>query len=194
MRIDILHGELVQLTAEDPKVMAKAFAGWNLDTEYLRLLDSDPPRLWSEQKWLKWLEKDLEKDDPNDFFFPIRTLEDERLIGFIALFDQYWNHGDTLLAIAIGERDCWNKGYGTDAMRIMQRYVFLELNLRRLSLIVFEYNQRALRSYEKAGFVVEGRVRGAMLREGRRWDWFIMGILRDEWEALNDKTEHPSQE
>jgi hypothetical protein len=70
---------------------------------------------------------------------------------------------------------------GTDAMRVMLRYVFNELNLRRVSLIVFEYNLRAIRSYEKVGFVHEGRVRRVMQRDGRRWDFLYMGILREEW-------------
>jgi len=48
----------------------------------------------------------------------------------------------------------------------------------------FEYNLRALRSYEKAGFVVEGRERQVLHRDGRRWDMIYMGILRKEWEQL----------
>ena len=81
------------------------------------------------------MEKDLEKDPAQDLFFGIRTLADDRLIGFMALFDETlaasvmrWS------AIAIGEREYWGKGYGTDAMRVMLDYVFNELNLRRLTL------------------------------------------------------------
>lgn len=180
---DLLHGELVRLTAENPEVMAGAFSRWNQDSEWLRLLDTDPPRLLSEKKWREWLEKDLEKAASDDIFFAIRKREDEALIGFIGLFDLSRQHGDTLVAIALGERQYWGKGYGTDAMRVMLRYAFSELNLRRVGLIVFEYNPRAMRSYEKAGFIPEGRIRGAILREGQRWDWLYMGMLRDEWLA-----------
>jgi RimJ/RimL family protein N-acetyltransferase len=70
-------------------------------------------------------------------------------------------------------------------MRVMLRYAFRELNLHRVTLTVFEYNPRAIRSYEKAGFVVEGRLRNWLNREGRRWDMIHMGILREEWETLN---------
>jgi RimJ/RimL family protein N-acetyltransferase len=52
---------------------------------------------------------------------------------------------------------------------------------------VFEYNQRGVRSYEKAGFVFEGRQRGMILREGRRWDVLFMGILREDWQKLEQK-------
>jgi RimJ/RimL family protein N-acetyltransferase len=96
---------------------------------------------------------------------------------------RYQQHGDTLVAIALGERKFWGNGFGTDAMRVMLRYAFNELNLRRVGLIVFEYNPRAIRSYEKAGFVHEGRARGFLYREGQRWDLLFMGILREEWLA-----------
>ncbi len=164
--------------------MANNFARWNQDSEFLRLLDTDPPRLLSEKKWQEWLEKDMEKSQNDNLFFAIRTLDSQALIGFIGLFDLFIIHGDALVVIALGERDYWGKGYGTDAMRIMLRYSFNELNLRRAGLIVFDYNPRAIRSYEKAGFIPEGRVREVIERDGKRWDFLYMGILREEWLAL----------
>jgi len=186
MTTDLFTGKQTRLTAEDPEIMAKAFVRWGLDSEYLRLLDSDPPRLWSEKQYKDWFEKDLEKENPNDFFFMIRTLDGEQPIGFVGLFELYWNYGDALVAIALGEREYWGNGYGTDALNSLLRYAFTELNLRRVTLIVFDYNPRAIRSYEKCGFVKEGTVRSVIQREGRRWDWHYMGLLRQEWEQLND--------
>ena len=183
MPSNLLQGELVRFSAENPEVMAANFSRWNQDTEWLRLLDTDPPRLLSAKKWQEWLEKGLEKRTLDEMFFAIRSLEEDALIGFIGLFDFFHQHGDTLVAIALGERKYWGKGYGTDAMRVMLRYAFNELNLRRVGLIVFDYNPRAMRSYEKAGFIHEGRIRGAILREGCRWDCSDMGILREEWLA-----------
>lgn len=180
---NLLHGELVHLTVGNPEDMAVQLFRWNQDTEWFRFLDTDPPRLHSEKKVKEFQEKVLEKDRSNEVFFHIRTLEYDSLIGFVSLFDLFKHHGDSLVAIALGERDYWGKGYGTDAMKIMLRYSFNELNLRSVGLIVFEYNARAIRSYEKLGFILEGRVRGAILREGRRWDWLYMGLLREEWIA-----------
>ena len=85
------------------------------------------------------------------------------------------------MGIGIGERQDWNNGYGTDAMQVILRYAFMELNLRRVTLNVFEYNPRAIRSYEKAGFRHEGRIRQYLNRDGQRWDILYMGILREEW-------------
>jgi RimJ/RimL family protein N-acetyltransferase len=70
-------------------------------------------------------------------------------------------------------------------MNVLLRFAFTEVNLRRVTLSVFEYNPRAIRSYEKAGFRHEGRVRKALNKEGRRWDVLFMGILRDEWMEKN---------
>ena len=81
----------------------------------------------------------------------------------------------------IGEREFWSKGYGTDMMKLCQQYVFAELGMERLSLGLHEYNPRALRSYEKCGFRLEGRTRQDVMREGRRTNTLWMGILREEW-------------
>jgi RimJ/RimL family protein N-acetyltransferase len=179
----MLRGELVRLTAENPDVLAGCYTRWYQDTEWLRLLDTEPSSLPSEKKWKEWLEKDLDRSTDDHSFLAIRTLENDELIGFIGLFELYLQHGDTLVAIALGERQYWGKGYGTDAMRVMLRYAFNELNLRRVGLIVFEYNMRAIRSYEKAGFRPEGRERQRILRDGKRWDFLHMGVLREEWLA-----------
>jgi RimJ/RimL family protein N-acetyltransferase len=184
---DLFNGKLVRLTADDPEMVAKPYCEWARDTEYSRYLDSNPPFTFSEKKWKEWMEKDMEKTD--NYFFSIRSLDDNKLLGFVALFDLHWQHGDTLVAIALGERETWGKGYGTDAMNVMLRYAFTELNLRRVTLIVFEYNQRGIRSYEKNEFVEEGRTRGAMLRDGKRWDFIWMGVMREDWMKLQRTTD-----
>jgi RimJ/RimL family protein N-acetyltransferase len=180
---ELLRGDMVRLTAENPEVMAVQLFRWDQDTEWFRFLDTEPPRLFSEKKVKEWLEKDLENPSSDALYFAIRTLKDDILIGFIGLFNLLMHHGDSLVVIALGEREYWGKGFGTDAMRVILRYAFNELNLRKVGLIVFEYNPRAIRSYEKVGFMNEGRIRGAILREGRRWDWLYMGLMREEFLA-----------
>jgi len=185
MEPNLLHGTLVRLTAEEPKVLAETFAGWGGDSEYLRLLDSSAASLTSVKKLTEMIQKDQEKDPPQFYFFGVRTLEGDRLVGLIELDGQLFPHGEAFAGIGIGEREDWGQGYGTDAMKVILRYAFQELNLRRVSLNTFEYNPRAIRSYEKAGFVHEGRMREYLSREGRRWDLIFMGILREEWLAQN---------
>ena len=178
---NIFRGKLIRLVTEDPEPASQALARWARDTEYNRLLDSYPSRLWSAKKIQSWIERDFETGYRDGYFFEIRTLEQDRLIGYTNLFGLSWNHGDTWLGIGIGERDAWGKGYGTDAVRVMLRYVFTELNLRRVTLGVFAYNPRAIRAYEKAGFKQEGRLRQYLLRDSQRHDILIMGALGEEW-------------
>jgi RimJ/RimL family protein N-acetyltransferase len=177
---NIFRGDLVRLTTEDPEPASQALSRWARDSEYARLLDNPSP-LWSAQKIQSWIERDFVSGYRDGYFFEIRSLDADRLVGFTTLFGLSWNHGDTWMAIGLGERSHWGKGYGTDAVRVMLRYAFTELNLRRISLWVYAYNPRAVRAYEKAGFKVEGRLRQYFLREGQRHDMIMMGALREEW-------------
>lgn len=185
MDTDILKGTLVCLAAQEPKELGTAICRWNCDSEWWRLLTSEPTNVFSAKKIVEWIEKDEEKDPPPGYFFSIRKLADDQLIGFIGLDADSYAHGESFVGIGIAEREYWGKGYGTDAMKVVLRYAFQELNLRRVGLDTFEYNPRAIRSYEKAGFMYEGRAREYLWREGRRWDLIFMGILREEWLALN---------
>lgn len=185
MKDCLFQGELIRLVAVDPKPASSALTEWVQNSEYQRLLGTAPASLWSLKKLQEWLDKDLEKDQDDNFLFWIQILADGCLAGFISLDGISWAHGDTFISIGIGNRENWSQGFGTDAMKVILRYAFTELNLRRVSLNVFAYNLRALRSYEKAGFVVEGRERRFLLRDGRRWDLVYMGILRQEWLERN---------
>jgi RimJ/RimL family protein N-acetyltransferase len=178
MNTELLHGSLTRLVAANAETDADAFVRWRHDSEYLRLFDSGPARAWSLQR-----AKNELNDPPADhwFLFMIRTLADDRLLGLIDLDVDSWAQGNGWVGIAIGDRADWSKGYGTDAMRVLLHFAFTEVNLRRVSLNVFGYNPRALRSYEKVGFTIEGRVRQYLLRDGQWWDMVYMGLLKSDW-------------
>jgi RimJ/RimL family protein N-acetyltransferase len=177
---DLFRGKLVRLTTEEPETLAKYRVRWQRDSEYDRLLDSDPASMASEKKIKEWLEKFLDDDKPGRYPFSFRTLSDDKLIGFIGMWTDLV-HADGWVGVGIGEREFWGKGYGTDAMRLVLQYAFTEINLQRVSLALHSYNERGLKSYEKAGFRLEGRSRSDQHREGRRTDTLWMGVLREEW-------------
>lgn len=182
---DIFTGKLVRLSAFDAEEMSKAFPRWFQNSEYVRLLNSSARPMQSSKAALKWMEKEAEEMSLENYYFSIRTLAEDKLIGEIGLEVVNWPGRDAFVGLGIGETDYWSKGYGTDVMNVLLRFAFTEVNLRRVTLTVFEYNPRAIRSYEKAGFRHEGRLRRLLNREGRRWDELFMGILRDEWLELN---------
>jgi len=182
---DIYTGKFVRLSAFDPEEMSKAWSRWYRNSEYVRLLNSSARPMLSPKAELKWMEEEVSEMTPGGYFFAIRTLADDTLIGELVLDVVDWGGRDAFVGLSIGETEYWNKGYGTDVMNILLRFAFAEVNLKRVSLGVFEYNPRAIRSYEKAGFRHEGRLRHLLRREGRRWDNLYMGILREEWLELD---------
>ena len=184
MDSNLLTGKLVRLAAVNAETDAGAFARWDMDSEYMRQLDDDPHLPGRAKKIREALEKE-QSEDPNTIAFSMRTLAADRMIGFVAFDGINWQHGDTFVAIGIGDPAYRGNGYGTDAMRVMLRYGFMELNLRRIQLNTFSYNERAIKSYFKAGFVEEGRQRGVLLRDRRRWDFVYMSVLRGEWLSRN---------
>jgi len=178
---DLFRGELVRFTLEEPETVTKAEARWQRDTELIRLADSDPSRLSSEKKIKAWFDEQAENGLTSErYSFSVRTLAEDLYIGSLGLWVDLI-HSEAWVGLWIGEREFWSRGYGTDMMKLCQQYVFLELGLKRLSLGLFEYNPRALRSYEKCGFRLEGRTHKEVLREGKRYDSLWMGILHEEW-------------
>ena len=178
---DLFRGKLVRLTSEEPEARAKVEVRWQRDTEFHRLADSDPAQMISEKKLKEWIEKQSETGfKPERYSFAVRTLAEDRHIAFFALWLDLI-HNEAWVGIGIGEREFWGKGYGTEMMKLCLQYAFTELNVQRVSLGLHEYNPRALRSYEKAGFRMEGRTRQDLMREGKRYDSLWMGILREEW-------------
>jgi RimJ/RimL family protein N-acetyltransferase len=175
-------GSLVRLAAINPEQDAEQIARWNQDSEYQQLLSSGPAVLWTPKQIKEW----MEKDSSTSYEFALRTLEDNRLIGSVGLGGIDWVARNCWVGIGIGEREYWGKGYGSDAMDLILRFAFASLNLKRVSLDVFEYNRRAFLSYCKCGFKEEGRLRQWMQRGGERFDLIFMGILREEWEACGE--------
>jgi RimJ/RimL family protein N-acetyltransferase len=181
MSANLFQGERIRLVSTGPEEMAKLFSRWDRNSFYARLLDDAPRVLFSEKKNKELLEENLEKLIPEEFMFSIFALDSQKVVGFVGLWADYFNHGIAWLGIGIGEPEYWGKGYGTEAVQLMLKYAFTELNLHRVSLDVLGYNQRAIRSYEKNGFVTEGMQRKIVNREGKRWDVYFMGVLREDW-------------
>ena len=111
-----------------------------------------------------------------------------KLIGSLAFTNFDWRNRSSEFGIMIGEKTYWNQGYGAEAVRLLVRHGFDTLNLNRIFLHVFENNPRAIRAYEKAGFVREGRLRQAEFTDGKYIDILVMSILKDDYLVL--ETDH----
>jgi RimJ/RimL family protein N-acetyltransferase len=113
--------------------------------------------------------------------FGIRLLDDDRLIGSCQLYGIDPRARSAELQIRIGEADARDQGLGTEAVQLLLRHAFADLNLHRVQLRVFASNERAQGAYERAGFRHEGTLRDAAYVDGAWDDVVVMGLLRDEW-------------
>ncbi|MCU0496320.1 MAG: GNAT family N-acetyltransferase [Anaerolineae bacterium] len=170
------HLHLTGFTAEDVETITR----WYQDDEYLRALSATIAFPDTPLKWQKWYESLPDLKD--EYIFAIRLRADQSLIGWIALDGILWNHGAAWLSIAVGEAHQRGQGYGYEACELILRYAFHELNLHRVQLTVFANNHRAIRLYERLGFVREGVYREYLHRDGQRFDMYLYGILRSEWQ------------
>ena len=180
---EAIEGSLVTLRRHRPDNLA-AFRRWYADSEVARLTRYQQSTITPEEIDRFFYARIL---GPDAMAMAIHVRGTDRLIGTCAFSQLDGDNGSTLYHITIGEHDAWGKGYGTEATDLMLVHAFTQLGLHRVGLTVFEYNERALRSYEKSGFVIEGRAREAIFRDGRYWDEIQMSVLIDEWEVRNRK-------
>jgi RimJ/RimL family protein N-acetyltransferase len=125
---------------------------------------------------------------PGSVAYAIDLRADSRLVGLTTFSNLDPDNGSVLFHITIGEADAWGHGYGTEATGLMLELAFERIGLHRVGLSVFSFNERAIRSYQKSGFRLEGRDREAIVRDGERFDQLTMGILAHEWLARQGVT------
>ncbi len=167
----------------DPEKDAPIEADWTHDPTYLRSFGIEPvvPLTPGQiQKRYEAIEK--EADERNSvFYFAVRTLKDDRLIGFARIDRLDWANGGARVALGIGSVGDRGRGFGSQVFQLLLRYAFDELSLFRLTALIPEYNEGAQRFLERAGFIEEVRRREALHRDGRRWDMIHLGLLREDW-------------
>jgi len=105
----------------------------------------------------------------------------DRLVGEIRL-DHVDSHDQRAsMAIGIYDPELIGKGLGSEAMLLLLHHAFTDLTLHRIGVRVLAYNHRAIRAYEKCGFVIEGREREAAFVNGAWHDDLLMGLLAHEF-------------
>lgn len=176
----MIEGKLVNLRPQDVTDLERDLA-WINDAEVTRFLNARYPfSRTAETEWLR--EAASTPTSYQHASFAIET-KDGRHIGNTSLMDVQAENRCATLGIMIGDKTYWSKGYGTDAVRMLQRFGFEEMNLNRIQLTVDARNERAQACYRKCGFVEEARLRQDRFAEGAHRDTLWMAVLRHEWEA-----------
>jgi RimJ/RimL family protein N-acetyltransferase len=176
----LLSGDTIRLTAVEPGDMP-ALTRWYQDTQFLRLWDADVAVPLSEKQVCERVTE--AQKSRTGYVFAIRKLDRDELLGMVELDGIVWSQRVGWLSIAIGDPAQRGQGTGYEALRLLLRFAFDELNLRRVQLTVFSYNEPAIRLYEKLGFRHEGTFRAFVQRDGALYDMLLYGLLRHEWEA-----------
>lgn len=176
----MLQGKLVRLRAPERGDLP-TFVRWFNDPEATQFLLRGPPMsLEEEEQWYS----DLQKREGS--VFCIETTEG-KLIGTLGIMQLDWADRRAEIGVMIGEKEYWSRGCGTEAITLLLKYMFEEMNLERVGLFCDETNLRAQRCYQKCGFVVEGKFRHHRIKGGTFTDDVMMSILRSEWDERNRK-------
>ena len=121
--------------------------------------------------------------------FAVRLLENDELLGNIGFNSLDMVNRNGVLGVLIGNPKHQRKGYGTEALKLILDYGFSFLNLRNISLNVFEYNEPAYNLYKNIGFKEVGRLRKAVEIMGKTYNVIIMDMLKEEFQSVYIKRE-----
>ncbi len=170
----MFNGSKIRLTALKKEDLP-TYRQWNGLEPFGRFYHALPLREESEKNANQLIEEHSDRT----YRFAIRPLDSEQFLGVCAIEDILWPHRVGWISIALGP-DFQGKGFGKEAMQLLIHYGFNELNLYRLQLTVFGYNQSAIHLYESLGFQHEGTFREWLQRDGKRHNMHLYGLLASE--------------
>jgi RimJ/RimL family protein N-acetyltransferase len=160
--------------------LVPVYQRWMNDFDVLRTLAVGGPRPLTAEGEIGWYERTAVSQ--TDASFTLYERSSLRPIGSLGLHQVDHYNRTALFGILIGEKDCWGKGYGTEATRLVLEYAFTTLGLHNVMLNVFANNERAMRAYRRAGFREIGRRRQAHRVAGDVEDIVFMDCLATEFE------------
>ncbi|HWQ29490.1 MAG TPA: GNAT family protein, partial [Negativicutes bacterium] len=152
--------------------------------DVLKYLEPGIPYPMTLNEELRWFEGISAFKDA--YRFAVETVDEGLYIGDCGINSIDWKNSIASVTISIGNLKYQSKGYGTEAMSLLVSFAFREANLNKLRLSVYAFNERAIKSYKKCGFQVEGVLRQELFRDGKYNDVIAMGLIRDEYMKKND--------
>lgn len=175
----MLYGKRIRLRRNE-RIDLPKFVEWLNDPEVRHYLSMSLPISQAAEE--QWFENMLKRPpEEQSLGIEIKDGDGWRLVGNCSIFDINWRARSAEVGLFIGDKTCWNKGFGSEVMRLLLCLGFETMNLNRIYLRVDSENRGGIRAYEKAGFVHEARLRESNFRDGRFCDDLIMSVLRSEW-------------
>lgn len=129
----------------------------------------------------KWIENMINEGKAVQFIIFERATG--RKIGSTYLRDIDYSHNKAEFGIFIGEDDTIGKGYGSEAVELMVQFGFSQLKLHKIFLRVFEDNLSAIRSYKKAGFIIEAKLSDDVHKNDAFANMLLMAVINSREET-----------
>jgi RimJ/RimL family protein N-acetyltransferase len=171
----ILSGEAVKLCTPlegDLPVVAV----WFQDEAFLRQASGAAAVPRTEENVRRW----YLTNDAHTMTFGVRGLADDALVGYVQLQVSSWPHRNAEVDLGVAPKR-WGQGIGTDALKLALAFAFRELNLHRVQVSPFSYNERGLALCKKLGFTHEGTLREYLRRDGKWYNLLVMALLARDW-------------
>jgi len=153
------------------------FLEWFNDPEVLQFLANAMPKTLAEEE--EWLERTLKSS--GDHVFVIVAKEANKAIGTVGIHSINWRNRNATTGLVIGEKDCWEQGYGTEVARLVGDFAFGTLNLRKLCSSVLATNKRSHRLQLSSGGQEEGRKRQQLFVNGEYVDEILLAFFQEDW-------------
>ena len=130
-------------------------------------------------------ESEYLNNSKEEYAMVIVTKDEDKMIGTVSIEQINFINRTGTLGIFIGDKDYRDKGYGTEAIKLILEYAFQYINLNNVMLTVMSYNDRAKRCYEKCGFKEFGRRHQSVYMDGKYYDTIYMEVLKENFECNN---------
>jgi RimJ/RimL family protein N-acetyltransferase len=171
----MIAGEHVILRAFEREDAERCYR-WMNDPNIVRTLKSRYPIAFSNE--MEWLDRAIH-GSPSERHFAIERKDDRTHIGNASIHGIDWVSRSAWFGLFIGEPAAWNRGFGSDAIHTLVRFAFDDMNLHKLRINVFDYNEKAKHVLQSRGFVQEGKLERDFYREGAYHDIVVLSVFRE---------------
>lgn len=178
MRRPYLVGENLYLRPLEESDIGEEYLSWVNDPEVTRYMETGrfPVPLLNLRTHFERFQK-----SNTDLIFAIVDRAADQHIGNVTLYLINWVHRTAHIAIMIGRKDFWGKGYAFEAWSLLIEYAFQRLGLRKIIAGAIAGNEASIRALKKLGFKVEGTMRQQVFMDCEYRDGILFGLLRDEF-------------
>jgi RimJ/RimL family protein N-acetyltransferase len=181
--VPFIEGTNVNLVPQSGSHL-EIYANWINDEDVRRYSRNAIPVIKEQVK--KWI-KPSENHPKETIYFEIYHKEQKRPIGNVGFNHVNWVQRKGEIGLTIGEKELWGKGFATEAVNLILKYGFEELNLRKIKAGIFEPNIGSVKAAEKAGLKKEGVLKDEIYIDGKHYSAFRYAIFKEDWFKMQDK-------